>query len=98
MSKTTEKIAVMQAHAEGRPIECKPEGCPEWINTSDPVWNWQGCTYRIKLLEVYIVTATYKGQRVQQFSCSVKSLSDAWKHAYEYLSFYDLEDIQVRKC
>ena len=50
---TEEKIAIMQAYINGEEIECKPQKSSEWTNMddcvpSDPIWNWEGCDYRIK--------------------------------------------------
>jgi hypothetical protein len=47
---TKEKIEVMQAHLDGKDIECRESGEHEWenINTKEPVWNWVHFDYRIK--------------------------------------------------
>ena len=50
---TEDKIAVMQAFEDGKPIECIPrKGC-KWVSINDcippePIWDWESCNYRIK--------------------------------------------------
>lgn len=43
-----EKIAVMQAFADGKEIECKEICYTEWQKTVDPLWDWYSTDYRIK--------------------------------------------------
>ena len=47
---TKEKIAVMQAFDEGKPIEYKlaTDSDTDWVLNSDPQWDWEKCIYRIK--------------------------------------------------
>jgi len=46
---TTDKIAIMQAYADGQPIEYTPSiGTSDWDITSDPTWDWASFDYRIK--------------------------------------------------
>lgn len=46
---TADKIRVMQAHMEGKPIEVRPVTMGrEWSPAPDPVWNWLDNTYRVK--------------------------------------------------
>jgi len=47
MTTLQEKIAVMQAFADGREIESTRSGSAWGVNTS-PVWNWLECEYRVK--------------------------------------------------
>lgn len=48
MKTIEEKIAVMQAFADGREIEVKVEGGSEWVKASAPEWNWLLFDYRVK--------------------------------------------------
>ena len=48
MSKTIEeKIAVMQAHADGKAIEIH-RGSGIWEEIGQPTWNWSSTDYRVK--------------------------------------------------
>ena len=46
MSTIEEKIAVMQAFANGAKVEWSYGG--KWLETNDPCWNWGSCEYRVK--------------------------------------------------
>jgi hypothetical protein len=53
MRTTKEKIAIMQAFEDGKPIEMKNASSAQWSTLSmgksaDPIWNWGSCDYRIK--------------------------------------------------
>lgn len=48
MEKIEEKIAVMQAYADGKEIEFQVKGDNRWIDATAPVWNWNAFEYRIK--------------------------------------------------
>lgn len=52
MSTTAEKIAVMQAHIDGKAIEfCgfdTEQNPGDWITEAEPVWNWARRNYRVK--------------------------------------------------
>lgn len=50
MSTLQEKIAVMQAAAEGKAIQVKVRGlsCCGWSDTDCPGWDWYMCDYRVK--------------------------------------------------
>lgn len=48
---TKEKIEVMQAYEDGKPIEWKRPGFGDWMALTpsrNPNWNWSKETYRIK--------------------------------------------------
>ena len=53
---TKEKIEVMQAYLDGKPIESKPKkpryreetGWASWVSHTEPVWDFWSCEYRIK--------------------------------------------------
>ena len=45
---TQEKIKVMQAYVDGRPIQRRLPNDTNWSDTSIPIWNWHDCQYRIK--------------------------------------------------
>ena len=57
MKTLQEKIAVMQAAAEGKAIEIWDER-RVWCNIVDPGWNWATCDYRVKPTprKVYFIT------------------------------------------
>ena len=57
MSKTAERVAVMQAHEAGKAIEFARAGSGDWKETSDPGWNWAGFDYRIKPREMSAPTS-----------------------------------------
>ena len=46
MKTTAEKIAVMQAHLDGKPIECFGMG-ERWFLIDYPLFNWEENDYRI---------------------------------------------------
>lgn len=49
MSILEEQIAVMQAFAAGKKIECIRRGSAQsWWEISRPIWNWAGYNYRVK--------------------------------------------------
>lgn len=48
MTTLQEKIAVMQAFADGKAIECSPFGPADWAPVSSPAWNWDEYDYRVK--------------------------------------------------
>ena len=50
MTTLNEMIAVMQAAAEGKDIECSGKYLKEklWRKTSNPAWNWSSYDYRVK--------------------------------------------------
>lgn len=46
-----EQIAVMQAFADGKEIECirrRVASTGGWVSEPNPVWDWEGFNYRIK--------------------------------------------------
>jgi len=43
-----EKIEVMQAHIEGKLIQCRHLERDNWKDVTDPVWNWRFWEYRVK--------------------------------------------------
>lgn len=52
---TKEKIEVMQAFVDGKEIEYRDSDI--WLPTTDPIWDWDTCDYRIKKTPKYIVLA-----------------------------------------
>lgn len=48
MKTIEEKIAVMQAFAEGKEIEIYDKHTAKWTPAINPDFNWKGCDYRIK--------------------------------------------------
>lgn len=53
---TQEKIAVMQAHVDGKTIQVYGNGSWCWSDTYDPRWNWTDFTYRVapEVIKIYI--------------------------------------------
>ena len=51
-------VAVMQAFAEGRPVECLFHGSSAWRDDQSPCWDWSSYTYRVKRepREFYLVS------------------------------------------
>ena len=56
---TKEKIKVMQAYAEGRPIQYRLNWETEWSTTSIPIWDWHNCQYRIKPVKQPLTPADF---------------------------------------
>jgi hypothetical protein len=50
MTTTAEKVAIMQAHVDGKVIEYRPKfsSSMEWLRVVDPTWSWGNTDYRIK--------------------------------------------------
>lgn len=48
MMTTAEKIAVMQAHVDGKPIQCTKRGESDWWQPVRPIWNFADFDYRVK--------------------------------------------------
>lgn len=49
MKTIEEKIAVMQAFADGKEIEnCPLELSGHWLNCSQPLWDWKSYDHRVK--------------------------------------------------
>ena len=51
MTTLAEKIAIMQAFADGKTIQYYNEDMEEWRPARAPIWNWQDKEYRIKPAE-----------------------------------------------
>lgn len=47
MKTDQEKIAIMQAHLDGKKVECKANYAGSWHVNKTYGWNWEGCDYRI---------------------------------------------------
>lgn len=82
MTTTQEKIAIMQAHIDGKQIECN-NGHAGWIVLQDasPVWNWAHYQYRINTDEPIsfdwsVISDDYK-------FATVNSNGDAAAHTIE---------------
>ena len=56
MKTIEEKIAVMQAFADGKEIEFTENYLADkkWNYTRDPLWNWSGTDYRVKPAHEYV--------------------------------------------
>lgn len=59
MTTLQEKIAVMQAFADGKTVEGRyANGSNEWGESINPVWDWSLYEYRVKPREWWINTYT----------------------------------------
>lgn len=45
---TQEMIAVMQAFADGKKLECRFVDGDKWVPASSPIWAWDRYEYRVK--------------------------------------------------
>lgn len=45
---TQEKIGIMTAHLEGKPIECRHKLMKDWHGDANPAWDWANYEYRVK--------------------------------------------------
>jgi hypothetical protein len=78
MSTIQEKIAVMQAFAEGKEIEVQNRGgaLRNWRACEKPAWNWPICNYRVKKepMVVYVnVYPTHCGPAHLEYSEAIKA-------------------------
>jgi len=48
MKSTREMIEVMEAYERGEQIECRSLMGDVWSLLPTPLWDWQGCDYRVK--------------------------------------------------
>ncbi|HPX44842.1 MAG TPA: hypothetical protein PK626_00420 [Bacteroidales bacterium] len=53
MSTIEEKIAIMQAFADGKKIEIYNKRLKKWEDIEDPHWDWMDSEYRIKKVSEY---------------------------------------------
>lgn len=53
--KHTEMITVIQAHSEGKSIECTHKTGDDWSTVESPEFNFMDCDYRVKPEPVYTV-------------------------------------------
>lgn len=53
---TQEKIAVMQAHVDGKTIQVRSNGSWSWSESYNPRWNWCDFDYRVapEILKIYV--------------------------------------------
>ena len=64
-----EKIAVMQAYADGHLIEFKPvSGNLDWDKVSIPSWNWDSNHYRVKREPKVIYVTRYADGGLTSFN------------------------------
>lgn len=61
MSTLAEKIAVMQAAADGKDIEYRNISAGLWAPASTPQWNWTSKDYRVKPAEPLIIWVPERG-------------------------------------
>ena len=71
---TKEKIKVMQAYAEGKPIQVREIGDADWEDTNCPIWNWHLLEYRIKPNKQPLTSADFPPGTVVRD----KSISTTW--------------------
>ena len=72
--KHQEMIMVIEAHSEGKVIECKAKGFKHWSNASHPVFNFSQFDYRIKPEPKY---KTLKEVESEEKYVEIKALEDA---------------------
>lgn len=74
MKTLQEKIAVMQAAAEGKAIEIWDGAM--WCNIVDPGWNWSTCDYRVKPTPTKVYFITHHGIPDLTSACFFKPTCD----------------------
>lgn len=86
---TSGKIAVMQAHVEGKEIEAK---CPnsEWYHEPNPTWNWFLVDYRIKPREPRRIWVGEKGKILSPYH--FENRNEAISHSLQI--YGDVEAIE----
>ena len=84
MKTLKEKIAVMQAFADGREIEYYYPSTEKWYKTKDPVWDWNTNDYRVKESPEYIPFTFEDAEFL--IGKVVKSKDEDW---IEMLIFFD---------
>ena len=45
---TKQAIAVMQHYVDGGEVEVRSQIGGKWMQSCEPIWNWEECKYRIK--------------------------------------------------
>lgn len=79
MSTTQEKIAVMQAHADGKAIEMWAPGAGRWHSSLTPSWNWETWQYRVAVDPLDVALKIYtKGKYPQYSSAGVDLTILSW--------------------
>lgn len=75
--KHTEMIMVIEAHSEGKTIECTVKDANEWSTTKQPEFNFMDCDYRVKAETIYHVEhiSIYQVGHVKMVS--INALKDA---------------------
>lgn len=98
MTTTAEKIAVMQAFEEGKPIEYLSTWLNKWVNTDSPMWDWSSCDYRITVTKPSInwdhVSPEYNwlardksdGPDLNCFLYTAKPLLSSWEERWGILA------------
>lgn len=103
MKTIEEKIAVMQAFANGKEIEITPRTSnPNWITDPEPLWDWRTCDYRVKekyvpftfedaeFLIGKIVKRKTHNYTAMIISCTQLGTSvDDWEHLLDDFTFLD---------
>jgi hypothetical protein len=89
MAKTLqEKIAVMQAFAEGKKIQFQIALQEEWLDTDQPTWDWWARDYRIvperpieKAYRIYHIAAypesSFSGKPLERILVGLEAVLDA---------------------
>lgn len=55
MKTLLEKIAVMQAAADGKVIQTDFQRAGTWVDNPSPTWDWGVCDYRVKPREPKVI-------------------------------------------
>lgn len=80
MKTIDEMCAVMQAFKNGKQIEYKLSETSDWVEVSNPIWNWGGLDYRVKPEPKYVPYDSAseidksKWVREKAFSCRLKAI------------------------
>ena len=91
MKTLKEKIAVMQAFADGREIEYYYPSTEKWYKTKDPVWDWNTNDYRVKESPEYIPFTFEDAEFL--IGKAVKSRDEKWIEILTWASENGTSDI-----
>lgn len=76
-----EKIAIMQAFADGKEIEVSLKGENNWKPASVPVWDWFTDDYRIKP-EITLCPYTFEELQAEMAKGKVAVKNISWGHIH----------------
>lgn len=67
---TQEKIEIMQAYSDGKPIQARRKGRETWNNTKTPIWDWQGYDYKVGTTDNLLWEVISDNKKLTPFSQS----------------------------